>query len=361
MARKRNVISPGDWNRLKQEVESCLDSPILYSKDCIRLSQLIFETTRSIISPNTLRRFWGFEYSAFFPSYSTVEILELFVSLSRKNKVHSDQALFVLDFFEPLHFQEIGADDKTFQASCRKIALFLKSNPLVFQEVMIPLAQSALGRKYFYELFPDYSWLNHGLDLGYYHYLSHSVSKNDLLFGHAILFFSAYLKNDSLVMEEKYLAIQTIWNTHKGEVHPFVAGRVYFTFILMSDKDNLASILDAARDYQKKLPRHSVGEFKEFPGFHYFVADALYQKGLIKDLFFFTSIALNEFLVFQEFEWKGYYDQLKVFHAFALSGLKKKREALNIFQKVKTSDYYFISREYYLNIYHQVKLRLMGD
>ena len=360
MARKRNVISPGEWNRLKQEVESCLDSPILYSKDCIRLSQLIFETTRSIISPNTLRRFWGFEYSAFFPSYSTVEILELFISLSRKNKVHSDQALFVLDFFEPLHFQDIGIDDKTFQASCRKIALFLKSNPHVFQEVMIPLAQSALGRKYFYELFPDYSWLNQGLDLGYHHYLAHSVSKNDLLFGHAILFFSAYLKSDRLVMEDAFLAIHRIWNDLKGEVHPFVAGRVYFTFIMMSDADNLSSILEAAREYEKKLSRNAVGEFKEFPGFHYFVADALYQKALLQDLFFFTNIALNEFPVFHEFEWKGYYDQLRVFHAFALSGLKKKKEALNLLRSVKTSDYYFISKEYYTQIYHQVKQQMMG-
>lgn len=251
MPRKANCVDPGIREALKKQVESCLTFQMKYSKDCVRLSSVIFDKTKQSLSSNTLRRFWGFEKSSFSASYATVEILHRFVQCCEANKLYSDQALFVLDFFEPLHFQEIGADDKTFQASCRKIALFLKSNPLVFQEVMIPLAQSALGRKYFYELFPDYSWLNHGLDLGYYHYLSHSVSKNDLLFGHAILFFSAYLKNDSLVMEEKYLAIQTIWNTHKGEVHPFVAGRVYFTFILMSDKDNLASILDAARDYQK--------------------------------------------------------------------------------------------------------------
>lgn len=358
--RKANSVDPSLLETLRKQVESCLTFQMKYSKDCVRLSSLIFDKTKQSLSSNTLRRFWGFEKSSFSASYATLEFLQRFVQCCQASKSYSDQALFVLDFFEPLHFQDIGADDKTFQASCRKIALYLKSNPLVFQEVMIPLAQSALGRKYFYELFPDYSWLKQGLDLGYHHYLAHSVSKNDLLFGHAILFFSAYLKSDQLVMKDAFIAIHSIWNDLEGEVHPFVAGRVYFTFIMMSDADNLLSILEADRDYEKKLPRNAVGAFKEFPGFHYFVADALYQKALLQDLFFFTNIALNEFPVFHEFEWKGYYDQLRVFHAFALSGLKKKKEALNLLRSVKTSDFYFISKEYYTQIYHQVKQQMMG-
>ena len=359
MSRKRNAIDTEELQALKVKVESCLPFPIQYAKDCLSLSLLIFEVTKLNISANTLRRFWGFEATPFSPSYATIEILQKFVALKGQRQELSSMAQFVIDFYQPLHFETIDADDKTFQASCRKIALLLKEQPTVFDEVKGILAKSELGRKFFYELFPDYDWLLKGLLDGYRDYLQFSTTRNDRLFGLSMFFYHAYLiKNKSLMMN--YAAeIRETWERESGEVHPFVLGRCFFAFLYTSKPAHWSNILGVMWIEEQMIPRRKSGLFREFPGFHYFVCDALYHREDFASLYQIITIALEQFSWSEEFEWKGYYDQLKVYQAAALWKMKRSTEALKLFESVNTSNYYFISRDYYVGIHRQVQ-ELLG-
>ena len=359
MSRKRNAIDTEELQAVKVKVQSCLPFPIQYAKDCLTLSLLIFEVTKLNISANTLRRLWGFESTSFSPAYSTIEILQKFVALKGQRQELSSMAQFVIDFYQPLHFETIGADDKTFQASCRKIALLLKEQPTVFDEFKGILAKSELGRKFFYELFPDYDWLMKGLLDGYRDYLQFSTSRNDRLFGLSIFFYHAYLTNNKSLMINYAAEIRETWERVSGDVHPFVLGRCFFAFLYTAKPAHWSNILGVMWLEERSIPRGKIGLFREFPGFHYFVCDALYQREDFVSLYQLTKSALEQFSRSEEFAWKGYYDQLKVYQAAALWKMKKKADALNLFKTVDTSNYYFISRNYYVDIHRQVQ-ELLG-
>ena len=99
------------------------------------------------ISESTLKRFLGFHDSGFAPSYDTIKILKEFISMSKQKKTESSVSMenFVLDFFNPLHFENIKKEDKGFLAACRSIALLLRNNKSLFEKVMTPLAQVKTG------------------------------------------------------------------------------------------------------------------------------------------------------------------------------------------------------------------------
>ncbi len=359
MARKKNGVDTAFIEELKFQVEELIGFRILISKDCLKLSELIYASTKVNLSVSTIRRLWGFEATPFSPAYATIEILQKFVALVGQRQVLSSMAQFVIDFYEPLHFKTIDLDDKTFQASCRKIALLLKEQPIVFDEVKGLLAESEMGRKFFYELFPDYDWLIKGLLEGYRDYLDFSTSRNDRLFGLSMFFYHAYLTHNKALMMHYAAEIREIWERESGEVHPFVLGRCFFAFLYTAKAVHWSNILGIMWMEEQMIPRRKRGLFLEFPGFHYFVCDALYQREDFVSLYQMTKVALEQFPRSEEFEWKGYYDQLKVYQTAALWKMNKKKEALSLFETVNTSSYYFISRDYYIGIYKQVK-ELLG-
>lgn len=359
MARKKNSVDIVLIDKLKLQVEELVGFRILISKDCQKLSELIYESTKNNLSASTLRRLWGFETSTFSPAYSTIEILQKFVDTERPRHGLSSMAHFVIDFYHPMHFETIDPDDKTFQASCRKIALLLKEHPNVFAEVKEILAQSELGRRFFYELFPDYDWLIKGLLEGFRDYLDFSTTRNDRLFGLSIFFYHAYLTHNKALMMHYAAEIREVWEKESGEVHPFVLGRCFFAFLYTAKAARWSNILGIMWMEEQMIPRGKRGLFREFPGFHYFVCDALFQREDFVSLYQMTKLALDQFSRSEEFEWKGYYDQLKVYQTAALWKLNKKKEALSLFETVNTSSYYFISRDYYLEIHRQVQ-ELLG-
>ncbi len=351
MARKRNKVSVEELKSLRKEIEERIDFKIQFSKDCFRLAELIYRVTKSYISASTVRRIWGFEKSDFSFSYSTMDILRSFLetyrSLTASNHTMAD---FVLEFFQPLHFENISPDDKTFQASCRRIALLLRNDQSLFDAVYERLAQTDEGRQFYFELFPDYEFLLRGQSKGYEAYLNYSTTKSDKIFAHCILFFSALLGSDRSKM--RFHAGQAFELFDKDlQLHPFVLGRFYFTQIVANLNHSRERWLKKARLAEAKIERNAHGVFKEFPGFHYFVCDALLYVEEWEELCYFSSVALGEFEKFSEFEWKGYYDQLEMFQAIAFYHLGDKKKACDIFSAIDPNKFYFISRGYFQEIF----------
>jgi hypothetical protein len=64
--------------RLKETVEAKFGRRIAYQKDCKCLSDKVFEHTAQVLSPSTLRRFYGFLSTNSNPSRATLDILSIF-------------------------------------------------------------------------------------------------------------------------------------------------------------------------------------------------------------------------------------------------------------------------------------------
>jgi hypothetical protein len=361
MARKRNMVNDEELSTLKREIEARLDFKIKFSKDCLKLSEMIYQVTKSYISASTIRRIWGFEKSDFSLSYGTMDILRGFLQMQVSNvSGRSELADFVLDFFKPLHFENISQDDKAFQASCRRIALLLRKDQLLFDAVYEQLAQVDEGRKFYYELFPDYEFLSCGQDKGYEAYLNYSTTKSDKIFAHCILFFAAHLKGDDVKMIYHAELAAELFDDSVN-LHPFVLGRFYFTQIVANLNNARGYWVLDAKKVEIEVCRNVQGFFREFPGFHYFVCDALRIAELWEDLLFFSSVALTEFPRFSEFEWKGYYQQLEMFNSIALYNKKEHAQALRIVKNISPKSFYFISSGYFEGIFNFWKSKIQSS
>lgn len=359
MARKRNSVSEVELSKLKHDIQSRIDFEIQFSKDCLKLSELIYQETKSYISASTVRRIWGFEKSDFSLSYATMDILRNFARVQNMpNTNWSEKTKFILDFFNPLHFEAIDENDKIFQASCRRVAMLLRNDRDLFNEVSSELASSFIGRKFYFELFPDYEFLKSGQEKGFETYLIHSKSIQDKVYGHSILFLAAYLNGQKEKMEFHCSATKDVLS--KGcTIHPFVLGRYFFMQIIGSENDERIEWINDAIRYERKIPRSDIGEFKEFPGFHYFVCDALRIVEDWKNLDYMSLKALSDFVRYPEFEWKGYYQQLELFHGISLFQNDKKAEAKSLLKNISPEGFYFISDNYFREIFEFWRKRIL--
>ncbi|MBM3428508.1 MAG: hypothetical protein FJX95_06980 [Bacteroidetes bacterium] len=341
--------------QLKQEVELRCGFNVRQSKDCIHLSECIYQSIKQNISPNTLRSVWGIEKSGFSISSSTIEILRMYVGdNSIPDSVLDFEVDFVRDFYRPNHFEGIDFNDKTFQASCRKIAVLLKANSALFHRIMEDLASNKVSQKFYFDLFPDYDILHLFQYKGFLLYWEYTHDPNDQLYIASILTRAYYFRGDQTNVELWSSRAFDIFKSHNSNFHSFTLGRFFFAMLISCGDADYQSWLSRAEKMEREIPRGVSGNFNEFPGFHYMICDAFYLKGDFRSLVFFAEKALQDFEVFEEYTWKGYYDQLKVYKAFGDYHLEKNPEKIKAVAKMDTSGYYFISKNYFQKIHMEL-------
>jgi hypothetical protein len=72
---------------IKEEIVNIFGRRIVSSRDCIQLSDEIFQKTRLQLNPNTLRRFFGLVKAAYPPSHSTLTILSKYCGFQSVEEV----------------------------------------------------------------------------------------------------------------------------------------------------------------------------------------------------------------------------------------------------------------------------------
>jgi hypothetical protein len=356
MARTPHVLGAEKKKILIEEIKKNTPFELHSNRDCQKLAEFIFLVTKDYISASTLRRLFGFEKSPFHPSQFTIEILEKYIACRKDDASTSNQmSNFLLDMFDPIHFTTIRSTDESFQAVYRKAAVLLKNNEPLFREVMEPLAKMPNGRVFYYDLFPDYEILPRFQYLGYELYLRYSNSTNDKVFALTILIWASHKRND-VADFKKWRTLLIEENPTFQELHPFVLGR-YVASMLQHAKSkseyeqwkNDATHLAANLRPKTDIP------FGQFPGFHYFVADAAQEKKDGELILRLLDYSEKHYLKNIEFEWKGYYEQLNLFKAYALHFLGRNSESKQILSSIECSKFYFISKEYFVEKYNALE------
>lgn len=356
MARKKNVISKLEIASLQKEIKSNCIIQIENAIDCKNLSNHILLTTGKYLSFSTLKRFFGFNKSEFSLSYDTIKILKEYIALCTNQKQVS-VAQIVIDFYTPKHFKEISKSDQSFQAASRTMALLLKENKNLFEESMLPLAQSKIGRVFYFELFPDYEILSEFQYKGYELYLKYENSQEGKLFACCVLLLKYFFDGDNKMMNFYHHKVLLQFKKTK-ELHPFILGRYYQVQLIHSFlfyPKMISKIITEIYKVEKLQPRNAKELFREFPGFHYFVCDGLWHAEEYEHLFKISEIAMAEYEKYEEFIWKGYYDQLHLYQALALTKLGKAKEASSKIKKIQPDSFYFISKKYFTELFEVLK------
>lgn len=358
MPRKKNTVSTNEILNIKNTILEKGTITIVNAVDCSTLAKHIFSITGKYISDSTLKRFFGFNSSSFAPAYQTIQILSEYISIEI-NKKDSLQATadLISDFFNPIHFEKIDRTDTKLQATCRSMAIHLRNNPRLFEKVMEPIAKSKFGRTFYYELFLDYEYLSAYQYKGYEKYLENEKSYEGKLFGNAALFLKYFFDQNMDQIKIHWQKNAMLYEPQK-KLHPFVRGR-YFKIELIGsmyfNPSKMNKILDEIFVIEKSIPRNGKGLFREFPGFHFMACDGLWHTKNYKQLFELSTIAIDEFEKTEEFIWKGYYDQLYLYHALGLSMLGEKSEAKKIATSIKPNRFYFPTKAYYEKLFITLK------
>src|SRR5215204_1479202 len=72
---------------IKGEIQNTFGRRIVSSRDCIQLSDDIFQKTKFQLNPNTLRRFFGLVKAMYPPSHSTLTILSKYCGFHSVDEV----------------------------------------------------------------------------------------------------------------------------------------------------------------------------------------------------------------------------------------------------------------------------------
>lgn len=293
MARTSNKVSKKQLIQLRKEVVSNAVFPIQNPIDCEKLSELIFRKTKLYISAATLKRFLGFYKSEFNPSYQTLEILSVFCGYKswmdyiKPNKqlesVTNEELTFFKTIFNLKDYSIISDHDETMQMVSRRIAERLREDPKAFKSILPDLAKNKLAQVFYFEHFPDYDNLVSYQYKGYIEYLKNKKTPEAQIFGNSILFFCAYLKMDTELMVKYNHQLMNI--EVPEDIHPMPLGRYYQCLILFQhvvEKKSIDNTLKHIFATEKRLPRTGL-HFTNFPGFHYFIADALVLTGYYKE------------------------------------------------------------------------------
>lgn len=357
MARTSNKVSEKQVLLLKQELVLKAGFAILNPIDCEKLSDAIYRKTKFYISSSSLKRFMGFHKSDFNPSYQTLNIISIFCDHDGWNdfinptkhveQVSNEELAFFKTIFNLKDYNNISDHDETMQMVSRRIAERLRQDPKAFETIIPDLAKNKLAQIFYFEHFPDYDNLVSYQHKGYIEYLKYKKTTEAQIFGNCLLFFGAFLMMDKSLMKKYHSNLMEINITN--EIHPMPLGRYYQCLILFQhfvEEKSIDKTLKHIYSIEKRLPRIGL-HFKNFPGFHYFVADALVLSGHYKDALKIIELATKNYIIYREFVWKGYYRQFQLMMAEAYFHLKNTKKATLLLNKINPEKFYFISRQYF--------------
>jgi len=192
----------------------------------------------------------------------------------------------------------------------------VRENKLLQEQIVLELPKLANTRKYFIERWIDEEHLNGFYGVLIKSYLKYVSSNQDVIFGNALLYYNAYLKDDAKECALYYSKIVKI-SDDKERIHPYVLGRKYMTLLIEEFRKTKSYSKQTIQVIQKylsielretntDLPVHSFGFehnilHAEFLTRHYHFTPFILEK--LKDI---ESIQLHkkdvDHLLFQIFK-----------------------------------------------------------
>ncbi|RYZ00277.1 MAG: hypothetical protein EOO11_02085, partial [Chitinophagaceae bacterium] len=290
MARPQNKIDPEALRRLRELACRAFGKPLTHSFECELMSADVRKVTGTAVSPQTLRRLFGFLRSDFAPAVRTLNTLAIYAGFSGWHGFTAQQA--APEAYRPLTLPEEASlyldfykvdlraeGDMNYHNASRNIAFRILSNPGLLEALAPALARDRVAQVYFYERFPFID----GLCGEYRRFLPLYLQKKGTeaqLFGNNLLFLSAWLSADS---KEQQLYIGRIRRLPLDEsLHPFVIGRSLGSQLLyeLEQGRDITPLLNEAQRWHQYFLGRDTGGVWQFPYFPFVLSEYLCLAGL---------------------------------------------------------------------------------
>jgi tetratricopeptide (TPR) repeat protein len=358
---------------LKAEIEHTIGRKILTSKDCIDLSEAIFKKVECRINSNTLRRFFGLVKSEYPPSVSTLNILAAYCGASSFNElltfrrlsseVGKKEAPNLLKYMNIL-FENItvaDANDPTFIRLTHNTIAFLNQNADIdmLYEFQKSIAKTHNGKKFYFEKFVNIDKLNSFYGNGLHYYLSENKSREARIFGYSLFCFRYWLTGDHQKLE--YYHKKLMDYPFPGEIPPSIGARYFAARLYYAEAKNLATsdIIEEAHEFHLNLKSPDQCNNK-FPSFEFILAEALILTGNYSEaLNYTTKGSQTKFSTpFYLYDDPALFKTFELYHAIVLFNLGNEKKASEIFDRINSFEFYFITKQFHNILYLLLGMRL---
>ena len=350
---------------LQREIQEHFGRPVASSRDCNLLSEELFQKTSFKVNPNTLRRFFGLVKATYPPSSGTLSILskycgfdslEELVHHSSNGKVngngmHSTDAL--LRYFVGLFKNTVVQEpvDQTFLALVRQTILFLQEHPELATKFQKAIAKTPNGQRYYFELYAHIDQLNSYYGEGLVYYLKEKKTADAQIRGHALLLQRGWLTNDAAAVRRH---MEKIGDQHLCDTsHPVICARYFASRIFHAHMEGLPTtgiLAEALEQHHRIIP--SDGYYHNFPTFEYIFSLALTLTQHFTEALYYLEQAETKYKSKHSYIDEGLYETMRLLKAIALARTGQKSAARDLFEKLKPSNFYFLTRKtnsiYYL-------------
>ncbi len=347
-----------DYQHIKEAIENTFGKKILYSKDCIELSEGIYQKIHVRISFQTLRRLFGYIIDGvkisntslhYLSIYCGYENFENFINdYQKSNELIDAKDIKYIKLFYAINTSNTQQDENYHNAS-KNIALLLFKNKALLNATSTFLSKNSTAQIYFFERFPFIDMLSSGYALHLKKYLNEKKDTEAQLFGNCLLYLGYALSNNPLRSK-----IITIINSIELDqtTHPFPIGRKYACNILENYLNNnttelerwIALSMKEAININKRKKEHN-----NFPYFQFILADVFNLIERPKEAKQMIEICELDYKRVPDFTLdNGYLEALDLVKAINLLQLNKPADSKRILNRLKSTDIVFIMHDYFL-------------
>ena len=352
---------------LKFEIQATFGKNPKTSKDCLLLSNDIFNKTSFKINSNTLRRFFGLVKSAHKQSLTTLDILakycgfssfDEFLNLKNKKYVTDSKDFYpdsILNYLVSL-FGETYAeepDDKTFCSMVKETIIFLQRHPELIDKFQRAISKTKNGQDFYFEQFVNLDGLNSFYGKGLRYYLIEKQTTEAQIFGHSLLCLKNWLIENNLELQRQYEKVIKL-KTNK-ELHPFLSGRFFAAQILYANIANHPAdkILAQAKQVHSAIKNMRLKDkYRSFPCFEYVICPVLLFTGHTEEALYYANYRLNNYRHPTNAIEKGLYCSMDLYCALIFLKTGDEQNARRLHKLIFPSDFYFLSKKYDTIIYH---------
>ena len=214
---------------LQKNVEKQFGKQISSSTDCDQLARLLTRDFNSNVSSQTLRRFFGLIKSESKSSHFTLDILSKFCGFKDFKSFSYSYRNTELELF----FADAGNIDQNYWEKSEQLCKQITDSPELLVNTHHRLMSFPMARKYFIEHHPLRDMIGTVYSQYFLAYLKFNHSNQAKIFAYGFLFNSAFLLQNTELMELYYKKVKETELT--DEVHVIPAGLKYGVQLLYAD------------------------------------------------------------------------------------------------------------------------------
>ncbi len=354
---------------LKKEVEQTFGRRIVSSRDCIQLSEEIFNKIGYKINSNTLRRLFGLVKSIYLPSHATLTMLAKYCGFNSVEELsdlnikeesgeqHISQNI-VLNFLISL-FKEINTNDAeaTYRSIITQVIFFLDRNPQLADKLQREIAKTKFGQEYYFERSVHVDKLNDYYGDGLRYYMNEKQTDESKLFAYSLLVFRYWLTRNEAMLIKSFQAIPE-YKAGKS-IHPRFLGRYFAAHLFHAHVTgrNTEEILAEAQKHHTSL-KNMEGREQPLPHFEHLLSEALILTGHYQEGLEYVRY-VSERVQRPEDQDKHYiFQKNNVLEAIALSKLGAEKDANLLLNRISSAQFSPFSKKFYTILYLHLAIEL---